>query len=184
MLLSLAVLYPDLSQTRTATRCGASDANHAPWGRREGRQEMLPGPGPSTDCLSPACGEEPGLLDFVTARILLPWVLKLGVVSYLTSYWVYLVSFVFDVCLLNDSLMWTKDIFSLQRAGMMVVESENLGLTPFFFFCLFRAAPMAYKSYQAKGQIRATAACRCHIHSNTGSVPCLQLTQLMATLDP
>ena len=46
-------------------------------------------------------------------------------------------------------------------------------------FCLFRAAPMAYGSSQARGQIRAVAAGLRHSHSNTGSEP-----QLMATPDP
>ena len=44
-----------------------------------------------------------------------------------------------------------------------------------FFFLLFRAAPMAYVSSQARGRIEAIAACLCHSHSNKGSEPCLQL---------
>ena len=47
------------------------------------------------------------------------------------------------------------------------------------------AAPMAYGVSQAKGLIRAVAACLCQSHSNTGSKPCLQPTpQLTATPDP
>ena len=41
--------------------------------------------------------------------------------------------------------------------------------TPFFlilFFCLFRAAPMAQGSSQARGGIRAVATTLCHSHSN------------------
>ena len=38
-----------------------------------------------------------------------------------------------------------------------------------FFFCLFRAVPVAYGSSQARGQIRAVAASLHHSHSNTGS---------------
>ena len=61
------------------------------------------------------------------------------------------------------------------------------GLHYIFFFCLFRAAPMAYGGSQARGRIRTTAAGLrdSHGHSNAGSEPCLQPTpQLMATLDP
>ena len=38
----------------------------------------------------------------------------------------------------------------------------------FVFFCFFRAAPMAYRSSQARGQIGATAAGLHHSHSNMG----------------
>ena len=54
------------------------------------------------------------------------------------------------------------------------------------FFCLFKAAPAAYRGYQARGQIGATAAAAglCHSHSTVGSKLCLQPTrQLMTTLD-
>ena len=37
-----------------------------------------------------------------------------------------------------------------------------------FFFCLFRAPPVAYGSSQARGQFGATAANLCHSHSNSG----------------
>ena len=45
----------------------------------------------------------------------------------------------------------------------------------FFFFCLFRAAPLAYGSSKAKGLIEAVAVAAGlhHSHSNTGSEPCL-----------
>ena len=36
----------------------------------------------------------------------------------------------------------------------------------FFFFFLFRAAPVAYGSSWARGQIRAAAASLCHSHGN------------------
>ena len=53
----------------------------------------------------------------------------------------------------------------------------------FFFFFLFRAAPAAYRSSQARGLIRAAAAGLCH--STAGSKPSLQPTpQLTAVLDP
>ena len=54
------------------------------------------------------------------------------------------------------------------------------------FFCLFvllfRATPTAYRSCQARSQIRASAAGLYHSHSTAGSEPWLQSTpQLMAT---
>ena len=50
--------------------------------------------------------------------------------------------------------------------------------------CLFRAAPMAHESSQARGQIGAVAAGLHHSHSNLGSKPHLRTTpQLTATPD-
>ena len=45
-----------------------------------------------------------------------------------------------------------------------------------FFFLLFRASPVAYRSSQARGQIGATAAGLHHSNSNTGSELRLPLT--------
>ena len=45
-----------------------------------------------------------------------------------------------------------------------------------FFFLLFRAAPVAYGSSQARGRIEAVAAGLCHHHSNAGSEPHLPAT--------
>ena len=54
-----------------------------------------------------------------------------------------------------------------------------------FFFLLFRAAPMAYGGFHARGKIGAVAAGLCHSHSNTESEPHLQPTpQLTAMLHP
>ena len=39
---------------------------------------------------------------------------------------------------------------------------------------LFRATPMVYGSFQARGLIRAAASILCHSHSNVGSKLCLQ----------
>ena len=47
------------------------------------------------------------------------------------------------------------------------------GFFCFFFFCLFRAAPSAYGSSQARGQIRAITASLHHSHSNARSDSCL-----------
>ena len=44
-----------------------------------------------------------------------------------------------------------------------------------FIFVLLRAAPVAHRSSQARGQIRATAASLPHSHSNTGSKPHLKV---------
>ena len=53
------------------------------------------------------------------------------------------------------------------------------GGNEFLFVCLcfafFRAEPEAYGSFQARGQIGATAASLYHSHSNTGSEPHLRL---------
>ena len=64
--------------------------------------------------------------------------------------------------------------------------SETQALFFFFFFCLFRAVPAAYASFQARGRIGARAASLCHSHSNPRSKPHLQpqLPQLTATWDP
>ena len=65
------------------------------------------------------------------------------------------------------------------------LQSSN---TRFWFglvFCLFRAAPAAYRGSQARGQIRATAAGLYHSHSNARSESHLRPTlQLTATPDP
>ena len=54
----------------------------------------------------------------------------------------------------------------------------------FFIFCLFRATPAAYGSFQAKGLIGAVAAGVHHSHSNVGSELHLRPTpQLTATPD-
>ena len=50
-------------------------------------------------------------------------------------------------------------------------QNLNRFLDFFFFFCLFRAAPAAYGSSQAGGQIGAADAGLRHSHSNTGSKP-------------
>ena len=55
----------------------------------------------------------------------------------------------------------------------------------FIYFLLFRAAPMAYGSFQARGWIRATDAASLYHSRNAGSKPHMWPTpQLMATPDP
>ena len=54
-----------------------------------------------------------------------------------------------------------------------------------YFILLFRAIPVAYGSFQARGQIGAAGANLCHSHGNSGSEQCLRPTpQLTATPDP
>ena len=54
-----------------------------------------------------------------------------------------------------------------------------------FFFFLFSAAPAAYGSSQARGQIRTTAAGLCHSHSYARSKMRLRPTlQRVAMPDP
>ena len=52
------------------------------------------------------------------------------------------------------------------------------------FFFLFRAAPVAFGSSQARGRISAVAASLYHSHGNAGSKPCPRPTpQLTAAWD-
>ena len=43
-----------------------------------------------------------------------------------------------------------------------------------FYFFLFRATPVTYRSSQAKGRMRAAAAGLCHSHSNARLELCMQ----------
>uniref|UniRef100_A0A8C3YHJ8 Immunoglobulin V-set domain-containing protein n=1 Tax=Catagonus wagneri TaxID=51154 RepID=A0A8C3YHJ8_9CETA len=64
---------------------------------------------------------------------------------------------------------------------------HNFSSTNFlsFFFCLSRAAPLAYGDSQARSRIRAAAAGLRHSHSNAGSESRLRPTpQFTATPDP
>ena len=69
---------------------------------------------------------------------------------------------------------------------LFYIQCICLGFFLLLFVCwLFRAAPKAYRSSQARGLIAATAAGLCHSHSNLGSEPHLGPTpQLMAMPDP
>ena len=74
-----------------------------------------------------------------------------------------------------------------QCSGFFFLTAFSVSLSFFFFlsFCLFRAAPAAYGSFQARVLIRAVATGLHHSHSNARSEPCLWPTpQFMATLDP
>ena len=96
-----------------------------------------------------------------------------------------LLGFHTHICILHV----LRQCFKIQLLEYEYAEKMSRRLIPkvnhsfFFFFLLFRAAPEAYRSSQARGLIGATAAG--HSHSHTGSEPCLQPTpQLTATLDP
>ena len=66
-----------------------------------------------------------------------------------------------------------------------VAKERCLLLFFFLIFFIFRAAPVAYESSQARGHIVAITAGLHHSHSHSRSEPHLQPTlQLMATLDP
>ena len=61
---------------------------------------------------------------------------------------------------------------------------QELSLLLIFFF-FFTAAPVAYGSSEARGQIRVAAAGLCHTHSNSGSeLPLWPAPQLIAMPDP
>ena len=122
---------------------------------------------------------------------------KFGKFSTLISLYIFSLSWVtYYVCLILShrslslfSLLFI--LFSLCSSDWIVfIDLPSSSLILFlkkknFFFCLFRAATMAYGSSQARGQIRATAGGLHHSHSNTGSEPHLQPTpQFMAMLDP
>ena len=60
-----------------------------------------------------------------------------------------------------------------QRWQILDSSGSIITLTKFFFFWLFRVAPMAYESSQARGLIRVIPVRLHHSHSNTGFEPCL-----------
>ena len=63
---------------------------------------------------------------------------------------------------------------SIGRAGQGRGTEEQRVFSYLFIYLPFRAAPAAYGISQARGQIRAVAAC--HSHSNARSEPCLWST--------
>ena len=77
---------------------------------------------------------------------------------------------------------------SQDTADPIVPQRELLQVLLLYltFFCLFRAAHMAYGGSQVGSQIGAVAAGLYHSHSNTRSMPpsVTYIPQLVATLDP
>ena len=71
--------------------------------------------------------------------------------------------------------------FLLDDLGLLVIWDDLVQIfnkrddlqwscnSPFFFFCLFRATPVAYGSSRVRGQITAVPYGLCH--SNTGAEP-------------
>ena len=66
---------------------------------------------------------------------------------------------------------------------MLIISFKNFA-SFVSFFCLFRATPVAYECFQARGLIGAAAASLHHSHSHARSKPHLQpMPQLAATAD-
>ena len=76
----------------------------------------------------------------------------------------------------NNSCRLESKKWSFNSDKEIIQKCLRIGPKPLrlsFFFCLFRVAPAAYGGSQARGQIGAVAAGRCHSHSNAGSELCL-----------
>ena len=69
------------------------------------------------------------------------------------------------------ALLWPQQVRVVHcyKYGFHVCQEFYFIL--FFYFLLFRAVPVAYRSSQARFQIGATAAGLCHSHSDTRSKP-------------
>ena len=88
-----------------------------------------------------------------------------------------------STCLMGIGFPLQEHENVLEVRGSRCTTLNGLNCSLFFFFGLFRAAPTAYRSSQARGQIRAVVAS--HSHSHAKSEPHLQPTpQLTATQDP
>ena len=87
--------------------------------------------------------------------------------------------------LLGCQISWHKIFQSNLMIFCISVVSVVMSSLYFLFFCLFRAAIMAYGGSQARGQIRVVAAGVHHSQSNVGSEPHMRPTQqLTARPDP
>ena len=90
--------------------------------------------------------------------------------SWTTHVWtaqIHLYSIVFNILVLHD-LQFTKSMDAEHQSADSKVICSSFCFV-FVFVCLFRPAPMAYGSSQARGQIRAVADSLHHSHSNAGS---------------
>ena len=82
---------------------------------------------------------------------------------------------------LHYNISW----ISLHATFMSPFHTPFLFIFIFVFFAFFRAAPVAYGAFQARGLIGAVATGLRQYHSNAGSEQGLQPTpQLSATPDP
>ena len=76
---------------------------------------------------------------------------------------------------LHMMLLIRRELVNYFFISLLKSVSLSLSLLPSFylfiylFILLFRATPMAYRSSQARGWIRALATGLCHSHSNAGS---------------
>ena len=113
-----------------------------------------------------------------------------GLIALVLSWWVTLLIFF-------QQSLWLDPVFRLKKCVVGVASGRVQGrpdtklfnVQDVFFcvllFCLFRAAPSAYASSQARGRIGAAVADLHHSHRNSGSKLHLQPTlQLTAMPDP
>ena len=80
-------------------------------------------------------------------------------------------------------------VYNWPSSAVSSYDARGGGVVPYFFlflfFLLFRAAPTAHGSSQARGPIGAVATSLRHSHSNMGSEPRLQTTpELTVVPDP
>ena len=73
----------------------------------------------------------------------------------------------------NFSFLIIKVTILIYLCGLVHLDGFKETVFWFFFFGLFRPAPMAYGGSQARDQMGAVAAGLYHSHSNVGSKPCL-----------
>ena len=91
--------------------------------------------------------------------------------------------------ILTRSLL--REVVEDPSAPLICILSSGIRQEPLFYFILFcyfllfRPAPAAYESFQARDRIRATSVSLHHSHSNIRSKPLLwPIPQLTATPDP
>ena len=88
-------------------------------------------------------------------------------------------------CLLPSCTPWDICLATVYATSVWIVSSFQflpIKLLNFFFFFLFRAAPMAYGDSQASGLIGAVATGTHHSHSHTRSKLHLQSTPQLTTI--
>ena len=88
----------------------------------------------------------------------------------------------FPIVYLPSSLLLNIRLYLLLAGG---IKNKDIVNFYFYFFLIFRAAPMSHGRSQARGRIGAIAASLRHSHSSVGSEPHLRPTpQLLVTPDP
>ena len=95
----------------------------------------------------------------------------------------------FHIWLFLPNKTWSSEHFVIERElirsfswlhNILLCDIVYPSFFFFLIFCLFKAAPKAHGSSQARGSIGATAAG----HSNARSEPCLTYATATATKDP